>query len=101
MKTAQIRAQCVQRLRQLPQGDLDDAATSAAMAAVRSALRGQRFANDVANNVEKMVRAGNVDRAVRYLEVVEIKPKGSTVVYLVVLLLVGALLTGLGMFMSR
>ena len=101
MKTDQIRAQCVQRLRQLPQDSVDGAAASAAMADIRSALGGQRFADDIANNVDKMVRAGNVDRAVQFLEVVEIKPKGSTVVYLVVLLVVGALLTGLGMFLSR
>ena len=101
MKTDQIRAQCIQRLQQLPQDNVDDAAATATIAAVRSALGGQRFANDIANNVDKMVRAGNVDRAVRYLEVVEIKPKGSTVVYVVVLLVVGALITGLGMFLSR
>lgn len=95
MSSERIKNDCIQRLQQLS-ADADSTTTDATLADVRSALQSLRFGKEIADNVEKLTCRGDTDRAIRFLETAELKPKSATFVYVAVLLVAMALLTGLG-----
>jgi hypothetical protein len=71
------------------------------MADISTSLRSVQYGREISKNVEALLRRGDRDRAIEFIEKAEFKSGSSSAIFVIVLLVVGALITGLGMLANR